>query len=878
MTPARQRIAHAAFVEGAMELLRRALANRLAFRLNVSAQGGDGIAELVDDDGTVLNAHHVAGVQLALPLAAAAPAVEPATTAAAPVEPSAPKPCVRCGGKRSIETRCADPQCGDSTWDHECGDGYEPCPDCSPVTSSSAGPDKAPSEPAVTTAAAGTSAPTRPTAGDRITLDGVEVELLGTDDEGFIWRTVEGERDEGDTEWKDVEHVEGTAWRTRAIAALGADKGEPGLVEATETRTLFSVEVSDDRDDPWAWSFAEGMCWVLGGVLLWHIEGGAKRSRFHRMVSIVPNDRATELRSLLDEASIIHTSEVLTSGDTLLRIGSVVRDPASGAAPWMVQSFTRGTQSANLGRGAEMKSVYVSRLRAACDGSDEFELYEPPPPRKAKRSKDKPEKSEKPSAASDDDGTYIGIKVADGKLKKGADGSFAWLCVDRGYGTGALCLETRDLRGASVETMKAAVEAISQQPDCREVRAFREVNPQKTRGVGELVAEWKRFEGSKRTKASKTEPRATAARESDDPGIRIDVKVDDGALLERGPDGAISYLSVTWDDGTVTGRLETRDLKGAGPDVVSMAVGSISTEHQCKYVFGYHDPVPGTHDGPASLVAQWSRPEATKGKKSSKAASGEPEKPEASKPAFNEFSGRVMFLLRRSVWKQLSAKDRAKLTNPFGPALPTDLKRTAVSVGGSMDRGSPLYSHLDALRSERPALHLVEIPHDTRRCAWCGCCEALPCEKGCKWVSETQCSVCEALDKKAAKKSGKAEDGPALVASTLSRRVLVMRDLDVHVMTNGLKAWNPQKVSGAGSVSGGSSFPLAQIFTPVTDSPDVEKLLTRLNETATPFLDYLDCTTEQRLAASPSLREVREAWNARWPEHAVTIAENADVS
>lgn len=762
MTPARQRIAHAAFVEGSMALLRRALDNRLAFRLDVPANG-DAVAELVDENGTVLNAHRLAGVQLALPLAAAAP-VELATTAAAPVEPSAPKPCVRCGGKRSIETRCADPQCGDSTWDHECGDGYEPCPDCSPVTSSSAGPDKAPSEPAVTTAAAVTSAPTRPTVGDRITIDDIEVELLGTDDEGFIWRTVEGERDEGDTEWKDVEHVEGTAWRTRAIAALGADKGEPGLVKATETRTLFSVEVSDDRDDPWAWSFAEGMCWVLGGVLLWHIEGGAKRSRFHRMVSIVPNDHATELRSLLDEASIIHTSEVLTSGDTLLRIGSVVRDPASGAAPWMVQSFTRGTQSANLGRGAEMKSVYVSRLRAACDGSDEFELYEPPPPRKAKRSKDKPEKSEKSTAVADDDGTYIGIKVADGgKLKKGADGSIAWLCVDRGSGTGALCLETRDLRGASVETMKAAVEAISQQPDCREVRAFREVNPQKTRGVGALVAEWK-------------------------------------------------------------------------------------------------------------------RPEAMKGKKSSKAASSEPEKPEASKPAFNEFSGRVMFLLRRSVWKQLSAKDRAKLTNPFGPALPTDLKRTAVSVGGSMDRGSPLYSHLDALRSERPALHLVEIPHDTRRCAWCGCCEALPCEKGCKWVSETQCSVCEALDKKAAKKSGKAEDGPALVASSLSRRVLVMRDLDVHVMTNGLKAWNPQKVSGAGSVSGGSSFPLAQIFTPVTDSPDVEKLLTRLNETATPFLDYLDCATEQRLAASPSLREVREAWNARWPEHAVTIAENADVS
>lgn len=36
--------------------------------------------------------------------------------------------CARCRGRRIIETRCS--QCGDSTWDHECDDTEEPCPDC----------------------------------------------------------------------------------------------------------------------------------------------------------------------------------------------------------------------------------------------------------------------------------------------------------------------------------------------------------------------------------------------------------------------------------------------------------------------------------------------------------------------------------------------------------------------------------------------------------------------------------------------------------------------------------------------------------------------------------------------------------------------------
>ena len=41
--------------------------------------------------------------------------------------------CSRCGGTGEIDAYCRDPQCGDSTWDHECGEGgKEPCPVCQP--------------------------------------------------------------------------------------------------------------------------------------------------------------------------------------------------------------------------------------------------------------------------------------------------------------------------------------------------------------------------------------------------------------------------------------------------------------------------------------------------------------------------------------------------------------------------------------------------------------------------------------------------------------------------------------------------------------------------------------------------------------------------
>jgi hypothetical protein len=38
--------------------------------------------------------------------------------------------CGRCDGQARVYRRCSDRQCGDSTWDHECDEGYDPCRDC----------------------------------------------------------------------------------------------------------------------------------------------------------------------------------------------------------------------------------------------------------------------------------------------------------------------------------------------------------------------------------------------------------------------------------------------------------------------------------------------------------------------------------------------------------------------------------------------------------------------------------------------------------------------------------------------------------------------------------------------------------------------------
>lgn len=39
--------------------------------------------------------------------------------------------CMTCSGTGLVFVDCDDPQCGDSTWDHECNAGSDPCPACS---------------------------------------------------------------------------------------------------------------------------------------------------------------------------------------------------------------------------------------------------------------------------------------------------------------------------------------------------------------------------------------------------------------------------------------------------------------------------------------------------------------------------------------------------------------------------------------------------------------------------------------------------------------------------------------------------------------------------------------------------------------------------
>lgn len=70
--------------------------------------------------------------------------------------------------------------------------------------------------------------------GDRILLDGVAVEVLGVDDEGFVWREIDPDAvalDEGETLWRDVTvSWSGNVWVARKIAEAPVEEPPPVVV------------------------------------------------------------------------------------------------------------------------------------------------------------------------------------------------------------------------------------------------------------------------------------------------------------------------------------------------------------------------------------------------------------------------------------------------------------------------------------------------------------------------------------------------------------------------------------------------------------------------------------------------------------------------
>lgn len=78
--------------------------------------------------------------------------------------------------------------------------------------------------------------------GERITLDGIEVELLASDAEGFTWRTTESdpkERDEGEVAWADLVEVAVGEWRAKRIDA-DADPTQSELAPTDRSQTEAS--------------------------------------------------------------------------------------------------------------------------------------------------------------------------------------------------------------------------------------------------------------------------------------------------------------------------------------------------------------------------------------------------------------------------------------------------------------------------------------------------------------------------------------------------------------------------------------------------------------------------------------------------------------
>lgn len=228
----------AIFAEGAIGLLRRALADGLCLDITVNAT--EARAVLTDARGVEL-ARETRGGQLVLPLA---PAVE-AAPVANPVAPG--RRVMRAGdlvverisgGKtrdwivREVSPKGPTLQRDDRpdlfetvTWAHISLDAADLWRLSSPHDPAEPEPSRGDGRPVEATSHNGVSV------GDRLILDGVAVEVLGVDRDGFIWRATDGDDfEEGDVEWSAVRHVAANVWAPRAIVRI--DVAEEPAVEA----------------------------------------------------------------------------------------------------------------------------------------------------------------------------------------------------------------------------------------------------------------------------------------------------------------------------------------------------------------------------------------------------------------------------------------------------------------------------------------------------------------------------------------------------------------------------------------------------------------------------------------------------------------------